>query len=76
MLQLVEQGLESLTPQPRQVFRLSRIDGLSLDEIAAHLGISRNTVKSHLMVALMYLKKERINWSVLSNIKPAMNKGV
>jgi RNA polymerase sigma-70 factor (family 1) len=56
MLTLINQGLETLSSQPRQVFRLSRIDGLSLDEIAEHLGISKNTVKSHLMVALNFLR--------------------
>lgn len=56
ILELVERGLDQLNPQPRQVFRMSRIEGLSLDEIAAQMGISKNTVKSHLTIALNFLR--------------------
>src|SRR5512133_281865 len=45
-------AIQELPDQCRQVFQLSRIANKSNDEIAAHLNISKNTVKSHLMHAI------------------------
>ncbi|MGV3528090.1 MAG: RNA polymerase sigma-70 factor [Flavisolibacter sp.] len=49
---LISEAMEQLTTSQREVFRLSRYEGLNYDEIAEKLGISRNTVKNHLVSAL------------------------
>lgn len=54
--QFTDQSLLNLPHQQQIVFRMSRYDGLSYDEIAEKLGISRNTVKNHLVAALKTLK--------------------
>lgn len=59
----VSMAIESLPHQCRQVFRLSRIDYKSNDEIASLLKISKNTVKSHLVHAInrisLVIRKEK-----------------
>lgn len=48
--------IEQLTPRQNEIFRLSREEGLTHEEIAKKLGISVNTVKNHLVSALAFLK--------------------
>ena len=48
--------LLELTPRQREIFLLSREDGLTHDEIAKKLGISVNTVKNHIVSVLNFLK--------------------
>ena len=54
---LVEKAIDRLPPQKRIIFTLSRNDGLSYDEIAEKLNLSRNTVKNHIIEALKIIKK-------------------
>jgi RNA polymerase sigma-70 factor (ECF subfamily) len=56
MLSFADKAINELPKQQQIVFRLSRIEGLSYDEIADRLGLSRNTVKNHLVVAAKKLK--------------------
>ncbi|MES2276543.1 MAG: RNA polymerase sigma-70 factor [Bacteroidota bacterium] len=51
-----EESIIKLPKQQQHVFRLSRHDGLSYDEIADKLDISRNTVKNHLVQAVKNLR--------------------
>lgn len=48
--------LDGLPNQQRIIFRLSRFEGLSYDEIAIRMKISRNTVKNHLVQAVKNLR--------------------
>jgi len=48
--------LNQLTPRQKEIFRLSRKEGLTHEEIAKKLNISTNTVKNHLVAALAFLK--------------------
>jgi RNA polymerase sigma-70 factor (family 1) len=50
-------GLEQLPPQQKAVFTLSRMENLSHAEIAERLGISKRTVKFHLVQALNFLRE-------------------
>jgi len=50
------EGLEKLTPRQRSIFTMSRMEGLSHEEIALRLGLSRNTVKVHMVLALNFLR--------------------
>ncbi|WP_295771940.1 RNA polymerase sigma-70 factor [uncultured Mucilaginibacter sp.] len=60
---LIQQAVEQLTPQQKQVFTLCKIDGCSYEETGRILGISVPTVNSHLTKALqtvrVYLVKHR-----------------
>lgn len=51
-LSLFLSALETLPPQCRRVLILKKLEGLSLKEIAAELGISVSTVQKHLTKAL------------------------
>jgi RNA polymerase sigma-70 factor (ECF subfamily) len=53
-----EQVLVSLPKQQQLVYRMSRQQELSFDEIAEELNISRNTVKNHLVSALKTLRTQ------------------
>jgi RNA polymerase sigma-70 factor (ECF subfamily) len=47
---------DTLTPQQKHIFELSRMEGLKQEEIAAQLGISINTVKKHMGDALRTIR--------------------
>jgi RNA polymerase sigma factor (sigma-70 family) len=55
-LEELQRALDTMSPKARATFMLHRRDGLSLDEIAARLGISRAMVKKYLMKALMQFR--------------------
>lgn len=50
--------VEKMTPQQKQVFRLSREKGLKHEEIATQLNITTRTVSNHLSDALRLLREE------------------
>lgn len=54
----IDQIIEELPPECRQVFVMSRYEDLKYEEIAERLGISVNTVKYHMKNALMKLRTE------------------
>lgn len=54
---LLKNVIDQLPPQQNIVYRLSRQDGLSTDEIAAKLRLSPLTVKKHLSQALKFIRK-------------------
>lgn len=53
--------VEGLSPRCREVFTLARFQGLDNSEIAERLGISKNTVISHIFNALKIIERE-MNW--------------
>lgn len=53
---ITQDALNKLNDQQQQVFTLSRYEGLSYEEIAERLHISKNTVKYHLVNALKILR--------------------
>lgn len=52
----IQKEIDNLHPRMREVFELSRNSSLSRKEIAEKLGISEQTVKSHMHAALKLLK--------------------
>lgn len=50
-LQQLDRLLENLSPAVRQAFLLSRIDGLTYEEIAQRLGVSLRTVTRYMQQA-------------------------
>lgn len=55
--QRLKMAIESLRGRNRQVFELSRDNGMKYHEIAEHLGISINTVECHMVSALSKLRE-------------------
>ena len=54
---LIEMAVEKMPAQRREIYRLSRIEGLKNDEIAARLGTTKSNVESHLSLALKDIRK-------------------
>jgi RNA polymerase sigma-70 factor (ECF subfamily) len=54
--ELISEAFEKLPPQQKLVFRLSRQEGLSREDVALRLHISPNTVKNHLAEALKFIR--------------------
>lgn len=50
--------LDMLPPQRKLIFCLSRMEGLSHEEIALRLGISKNTVKDQIVKASRFLRQQ------------------
>ncbi|WP_447642783.1 MULTISPECIES: RNA polymerase sigma-70 factor [Chitinophagaceae] len=55
-LSLVTRKIEKLPPVRKQIFRLSREEGLTYIEIANRLSISPKTVENHMLLALKQLR--------------------
>ncbi|UGU16152.1 RNA polymerase sigma-70 factor [Sinomicrobium kalidii] len=62
----LEASIDKLPERARQVLILKRIKGLSTDEIAQELGISKSTVENHMNRALALLKEELSGFSAIS----------
>lgn len=54
---LLQQALTTLTPSRKQAFELVRTSGMSYEEAATVMGISRNTLKEHLSLAVKAIKQ-------------------
>ncbi len=52
-LQILADAVDDLPPRCREVFLMSRLDGLGNSEIAQRLGISRNMVEKHIIKAML-----------------------
>lgn len=50
-LSLIEQAIDNLPPRRKEVYLLSRHERLTYQEVADRLGISRESVKTHLKLA-------------------------
>lgn len=53
---LLQNAVNALSPQRRQVYHLSRVEGLNHDEIAEKMQLSKQTVKNHLVEALKSIR--------------------
>jgi len=54
--QRITEAVNQLSPQRQEVFRLSREQYLSYDEIAEKMQLSRLTVRNHLSAALRFIR--------------------
>lgn len=56
LMQKIEESIEALPPKRREIFKMSREQGLKYHEIAEQLGVSVKTVETHLGLALKSLR--------------------
>ena len=56
-------AINQLPPTRRLVFKMSRLEGRSYEEIGKELGISRNGVKDHIIKALNFLRIKLSSWN-------------
>lgn len=62
---LISQAISKLRPQQQLVFKLTKQEGLSREDIAQQLKISPNTVKNHLADALKFIRAFLQNHNLL-----------
>lgn len=55
--ELINLAIEKMPPQRKNIFRMSRKEGLSNEEIARQLHISRRTVETHISAALADIRR-------------------
>lgn len=55
-MNLISQAIAKLPPQQQLVFKLSKQEGLSREDIAHQLHLSPNTVKNHLADAIKFIR--------------------
>lgn len=53
----INETIEQLSPQRQTVFRLSREQHMTYDEIASHLQLSKSTVKNHIFDSLHFIRR-------------------
>ena len=54
---LLASAIANLPDGAQRTFKLHKIDGLSHEEVAARLGISKSGVEKHMAVAMKYLRR-------------------
>jgi RNA polymerase sigma-70 factor (ECF subfamily) len=54
---LIDEAVALLPPQQREVFLLSRYEGLNYEQIGEQMNIAGNTVKNHLVKALKFIRE-------------------
>lgn len=64
--QLLEKSLEQLPPRQKEIFLLSKNEGLTAEEIASKLEISKRTVENHLFRAKTFLKGSLLDEGLLT----------
>jgi RNA polymerase sigma-70 factor (family 1) len=52
----LQSAVARLTPQERKMYELSRVEGMTHDQIARHMDVSKETVKKHLTNALQKIR--------------------
>ena len=55
--QLLQQAVDRLPAQQRQVYQFAKLDGLSHEMIADKMHLSKHTVKKHMAMALQTIRK-------------------
>lgn len=54
----IQETIEQLPPQRKQVYKLCKIEGKSYDEVSKMLGISTSTISDHIVKATKFIKNK------------------
>jgi len=54
----IQYAIKQLSPQRKQVFKLSREHGLTYEQIAERMQISSHTVRNHLAASLQFIRQQ------------------
>jgi len=65
-VKLLDEWIERLPPQQKEVFRLNRIEELTYQEISELMQISVKTVRNHISLALDKIKKQLLQHSEIN----------
>ena len=57
LIDAIRMAVNSLPPKRRDIFMMSRFDGMTNDEIASLMGVTRKTVENQLTLASSQIKK-------------------
>lgn len=60
-IQVIEQAIEALPEKRKHIYKLSRLEGLSHEEISVRLSISKNTVNNQINSATEFLRERLIH---------------
>lgn len=66
--ELLEKSTAKLPPRQREIFLLSKKEGLTAEEIATKLALSKRTVENHLFRAKAFLKSIIVDERLLSSL--------
>lgn len=69
---LIREAVELLPAKRREIYRLSREEQMSYQEIADHLGLSMQTVKNQLSASLQFIRERLANRTGLSILTIAL----
>ncbi|MDO7744875.1 MAG: hypothetical protein MUP99_13925, partial [Pedobacter sp.] len=61
--QLANQAIETLPPQAKMAYMLSRNEGFSHENISSQMGITKNTVNNHIKKSLGHIRKHFSSYS-------------
>jgi len=61
--QLANQAIETLPPQAKMAYMLSRNEGFSHENISSQMGITKNTVNNHIKKSLGHIRKHFNSYS-------------
>lgn len=64
--QKIQDSVRRLSPQRQEVFRLSREENLSYEEIARRMQLSRLTVRNHMLASLKFIRGRMENGQELA----------
>jgi len=56
LLEISQEAIDALPPKRKQVYKMSRNEGMTYEEIATHLKISKKTVENQMSMALKTLR--------------------
>ena len=62
VIEEIEQAIEELPEKRRHIYKLSRLEGLSHEEISLQLSISKSTVNNQIASATEFLKERLIHF--------------
>ena len=60
--QFVQDTIEKLSPQRKQVYKLCKIEGKSYAEVSEQLGITQSTINDHIVKATKFLKAQHSSY--------------